>query len=94
MVAIQIASWTHKKPYEFDEIILLGCDLGFTGDGTDHFCKDYYDYKNDIILPAMREEDMIYAHEIAKANTRIPIYNATIGGSLEVYPRVDIRKVL
>lgn len=93
-VAIQMASWKNRQPYEYDEIILLGCDLGFNRDGTDHFCSDYYDHKTDPVLPEVREEDAIAAHKIAKRSTRIPIYNATIGGNLEVYERIDLCQLL
>lgn len=57
-----------------DEIHLLGCDLGL----PNHFYGA--EGTNKDSLP-------ISAHEIAKRCSPIPIYNATIGGSLEVYPR-------
>jgi hypothetical protein len=62
-----------------DEIFLLGCDLG-----TKHFHEGEFTNTN----LATR------AHEIAQRCSTVPIFNATIGGSLEVYPRVDIYEVL
>ena len=32
-------------------------------------------------------------HELCLANSPVPIYNATLGGSLEVYERVDFRSL-
>jgi len=93
-VAIQIASIRQRKPYEYDEIYLVGCDLGFTKDGSDHFVNDYYDHENDPVPAEVREMDTVAAHKIAKTWSRIPIYNATIGGNLEVYERVDFFDVL
>ena len=40
---------------------------------------------------------MIHMHGIAKRESEalgVKIYNATVGGILEVYPRVDLREVL
>lgn len=56
------------------EIYLVGCDLG-----NSHFYGDNFP----------DEEMALTAHKIAKECSPVPIYNATIGGSLEVYPRVD-----
>ena len=41
--------------------------------------------------------NMIAAHKMAKKNIErlgINIYNATLGGNLEVYPRVEFRKTV
>jgi hypothetical protein len=63
------------------EIFLVGCDL--TGG---HFAKDY--------KGAIQSELWLKAHELAKRECPVPIYNATIGGSLAVYPRVELEACL
>ena len=72
----------------FDEIYLLGCDM-FT-QKHDHFDQNYPAYA------VWNERNKIeqHIHEVAKKSSPAKIYNATVGGSLEVHPRVDIRKVL
>lgn len=72
----------------YDEIFLLGCDM-FTKRG-DHFSDEYPMYS------VWQERNKIeqHIHEVAKKCSPVPIYNATVGGALEVHPRVDIRKVL
>lgn len=78
---------------EYDEIYLLGCDLGYTADRTlNHAIKDYTVDESDKVK--MDNGNMLTLHEMARRSSPVPIYNATIGGQLEVYPRVDIRKVL
>jgi hypothetical protein len=64
------------------EIILLGCDL--TGE---HFTKDYGQ-------ALIQTELWRTAHEIAKRESPVPILNATYGGSLEIYPRVNLEAYL
>jgi len=76
------------------EIYLVGCDLyTWTGDYNDNFFDP--DYTSD---PRDRTEidnaHMTQLHEVASRCAGIPVYNAGIGGKLEVYPRVDIYEVL
>jgi hypothetical protein len=69
----------------FTEIILVGCDL--TGE---HFTPDYG-------KAAIQTELWRTAHEIAGREAEangIKIYNATTGGSLEIYPRVNLEAYL
>ena len=61
----------------FDEIYLLGCDLS-----GGHFS----DKDNGLIQADLWK----LQHEIAKACSPVKIYNATIGGNLEVYERVNL----
>lgn len=70
------------------EIYLVGCDL-FNG-ANDHYRKDYPEYVD------QRGRNLIetHIHTVAKRSSPVPIYNATIGGALEVYPRRDIYEVL
>lgn len=72
----------------YDEIYLVGVDL-FTKK-KDHFDESYPSYA------VWEERNKIenHIHEVAKKSSPIPIYNATIGGKLEVYPRVDIYEIL
>lgn len=69
----------------FKEIYLIGCDCNYSGNSY-HFV--------DYGLPVERspEGDMIAAYKVAKEyaeNHDIKIYNATRGGKLEVFERVD-----
>lgn len=66
----------------FSEVALVGCDL----EGA-HFSDDYG-------KSAIQTELWRKAHELAKRESPVPIYNATVGGSLEIYPRIDIRELL
>lgn len=64
-----------------DSVYLVGCDLGQPA----HF------YGNEGVN---NDEKNIQAHKNALASSPIPIYNATLGGALEIYPRVDLMEVL
>ena len=84
----------------FDEIYLLGCDLGYSPDGDIHFSKDYT--KGDVFVPFTEdwcgylEGALRYAHELAHrecAKRGIKIFNAGIGGKLDAYPRVKLEDV-
>lgn len=92
-VAIQIVNFDERFR-GCDEIYLVGCDMGFKDGEPNHFVDDYDSHTKDPIPASTVEADKIHAHEIANTCSKIPIMNATIGGSLEVYPRVDIRSLL
>ena len=69
----------------FSEIYLIGCDLGFNGPNC-NFDPNYnpgqYDPNGDVHSHE--------AHVLAKRMTEkagVRVYNATVGGNLEVYPR-------
>lgn len=89
---LQFAAYLGAK-----EIYLLGCDHSYMDDPTDernHFVKDYYveeeKEKYRIYLPPLTEG--IKAYEAAEKYSRrhgFRIYNATRGGKLEVFERVD-----
>lgn len=76
----------------FKEIYLLGVDFSWGEDGRDsHFCKEYINNK-------LAQEGLKYRGEIMHAYISaqnyadlhgIDIYNATRGGQLEVFKRVD-----
>ena len=73
----------------FAEIYLLGTDCNYSNSMNHHF-KNY-----DVVDPSfsLASEKMMSAYKIAKkyADSRqIKIYNATRGGMLEVFERVDL----
>ena len=103
-IALQVAATLGRTP-----IYLVGCDLyQYRGPGPDinHFHPEYCPYKirkstgAEINPPeawASLNRHLIRAHTMARdsaARMGISIYNATVGGSLEVYERVDITSIL
>ena len=89
-VGIQLAI----KEGKYEELVLVGCDLGY-GNGQDHFVDDYVGNRGEFLRDAKYANgDCVAAHEVAKRSSPIPIYNATIGGELEVYERVDLMEVI
>ncbi len=92
-IAIQLA-----VKLGFDEIYVLGCDLGYKGNMVNHFDPNYGDVDNvkvpDAIL-ANKTSEM--GHRIAYRECQkrgVRIFNATIGGALAAYPRVKLEAVL
>lgn len=80
-VAVQIAMLKKYSP-----IYLIGCDLGYKDGQPSHFDKDYENgYEQQARYANL---DTLAAHMVA-ARSDYEIYNATVGGLLEVYPRVD-----
>lgn len=65
----------------FGEIVLVGCDI--TGTHFRNYGKS-----------AVQSELWLKAHELAKKECPIPIYNCTLGGSLEVYERRPVEYIL
>lgn len=77
----------------YDPIYLLGCDLGFIQGGENHFVPGYSD--GFILRPAEDvNRDAYSAHKAAARCSPVPIYNATKGGYLDMYPRVRMEDVL
>jgi hypothetical protein len=77
----------------FKEIYLLGVDATVPGkyhDDTSHFCKDYISKSKTSLMCFIDEPRLAYraAKEYAE-NKDITIYNATRGGQLEVFQRVN-----
>jgi len=67
--------------------------LGYTPDvNKNHAIPNYTKDQRD--KSEMDNRNMTHLHEMAKRCCPVPIYNATVGGSLEVYPRVDIHELL
>lgn len=77
---------------KFDEIYCIGLDLGYSHEKVNYFDPGYQLKEWSEELAGRTTRTHILAHEIARveaASRGITIYNATRGGALEVYPRVD-----
>lgn len=75
----------------FKEIYLLGVDHFYSGDENDHFSK------KDICTNKPQTEKSTYSYRVANkyANeNEIKIYNATRGGHLEEFERIDFDKAI
>lgn len=74
------------------ELYIVGADL-YESD----YRRNFFDpeYTSD---PRPRDVldncNMTHVHAVAKRSSPVPIYNATLGGKLEVHPRVDYFEVL
>jgi hypothetical protein len=86
-----MAQWAVLLGY--DEIYLVGCDLGYTNGDNDHFFAGYY-HSVDSSYADRNNRSALGAHKIIKRSCPIPVYNATVGGLLEVYPRVNLEDVI
>jgi hypothetical protein len=94
--------WTIQWAFThgFDPIYLVGCDLGYRRldnltEDPNHFHPEYWTWDDNDL--AFRDDTLIHMHSIAKEEIERrggSIYNATVGGILEVYDRVDIKEVL
>lgn len=78
----------------FKEIYLLGVDCNYSGS------KQHFEDKNDNIVDKktanMCEDDQTRGYKFIKKHMDklgVKIYNATRGGSLEVFPRVDFDRL-
>jgi hypothetical protein len=86
--AIQLAAYMG-----FLNIYLLGVDFDYSGDtskGENHFIKSYM--KEGEVFQATDENKALLAYQKAEQFSRehgFRIYNATRGGKLEVFERVD-----
>lgn len=83
----------------FDEVYLLGCDMDFSDDKHgNHFYKeiDTNRVKKDEKERGLWYKIVFRSYEAAKTvfvdNGRV-IYNATNGGKLEIFPRVDFESL-
>jgi hypothetical protein len=84
-VAIQIAI----DKLGADEVYLVGCDLGYIDGGQNHFNSEYTKGVGELRNARLTELDILTAHVICARSYPRKIKNATKGGSLEVYERVD-----
>lgn len=88
-VAIQIA-----VQQGFSPIYLIGCDLGYSIHPQAHFDPHYTDgYQGYLREARYADMDTLTAHAIAARSSPAPIYNATLGGYLEAYPRVKFEEL-
>ncbi len=82
------------KSNAFSELYLRLSDyIEFIGQ-ENYFSEDYSD--GELIMPAKNRRHIL-AHELAKSVSNklgFNIYNASVGGHLEVYPRTDITSVV
>jgi len=77
----------------FDELILLGCDLEYRDNKPSHFDKSYEHGGEQPAFFASR--NAFYGHIqglnwIRRKKKNVNIYNATKGGLLELWPRVEL----
>lgn len=84
-VAIQLAFQQGYSP-----IYLLGCDLGYEDGKPSHFDPNYEHGQEQEARYA--NMDTLAAHMVA-SRSGAEIYNATIGGSLEAYPRMEFESL-
>ena len=91
----------------FSEIYLLGVDFDYTptvGHRNAHFCDEYTQKEESVGLVDLANIDKVfnyqnalYEFEVAKkvaGETGKKIYNATRGGKLEVFERVEFDSLL
>jgi len=93
LAAIQ---WASER---YDEIVLVGADLGYGGnDAVNHFDPRYAPVDSYTPQQARWFNNVLAdAHAIAQrecARRGVKVYNATVGGDLESYPRGDIKTLL
>lgn len=89
-VAIQIA----LGKLNFDTVYLVGCDLGYKEGQVNHFDENYTEGVGELRDARYTELDLLQAHMIAARSFPGRIFNATVGGSLEVYRRFPLEVVL
>ena len=90
----------------FKEIYLLGVDHSFSvyqnmkgevirdENAKDYFCEDYNKDRDNLFVPTPERSELAYMAAQAFANSSdVKIYNATRGGKLEVFPRIDFDSI-
>jgi hypothetical protein len=88
-VALQLAVQLGYGP-----LYLIGCDLGYRDGEPSHFTDEYESGYEDMLRPARYANlDTLNAHIIAARSCPVPIFNATKGGDLEVYERVNYERL-
>lgn len=74
------------------ELYIVGADLYEADYRKNFFVENYTDDQRP--RDELDNTNMTQVHKVARRSAGVPIYNATIGGKLEVHPRVDIYEVL
>jgi hypothetical protein len=78
--------------HDATEIYVVGADLYVSDYRKNFFTPNYTDDQRP--RDELDNANMTQVHTVARRSSPVPIYNATIGGMLEVYPRVDFYEVL
>lgn len=102
LVSLQLSSFMG-----FSEIYILGADLGFKNNlfqrilykfNLKNFLPDNNHFTKGYGTPGFNSKilnnNMLAAHKLAKKNLLkegVKVYNATVGGKLEIYERVDYK---
>lgn len=95
-IAFQLAVWMGFNP-----IFFVGCDLGYEvidGQSVSHFQEGYWGDRADRQPPSNKlfkrtNRNTLMAHRVMKAyadSRGIQVYNATVGGDLDVWPRKNL----
>jgi hypothetical protein len=74
------------------EIYIVGADLYVSDYRKNFFTENYTDDQRQ--RDVLDNENMTQVHLVARRSSPAKIYNATLGGMLEVHPRVDFFEVL
>ena len=80
----------------FNPIYLIGADLGYQAGDANHFSIDYHSWEMERERAVIENDTQVEMHTHAKEwcdERGIQILNAGLGGSLEVYPRVDFHSL-
>jgi hypothetical protein len=88
--AVQIA----LKHLGAERIVLVGCDMGFKGNAENHFIKGYIDtdfFDNHKAIAQEANLKHVYAMAERACQARgVELLNGTIGGHLNLLPRISI----
>ena len=76
-----------------DEIYLVGADLDYKDGRPNHFTPDY-EMPGYVTRADRQYYGNLRALENAKRSCPVPIVNCTVGGKLELFPRMTIEEVL
>jgi len=81
----------------YDELVLLGCDLGYRDNKPSHFHEDYEHGHEQEALYANRNN--LWAHLCginyhARRGLPYNVINATVGGDLHLYPRANLEDLV
>jgi hypothetical protein len=77
----------------FEEIVLVGCDSKFTTPPEDHFAEDYYK-EWDSGYADRNNRNVLAAHKIIKKHCPVPVFDATVNGSLKLYKKVKLEDLI
>ena len=80
----------------FKEIYLMGVDCNYTVGTSNHFVEAGNTIPDEDIRTAYKRLLCGYKEvkKYLKKHRDIKVYNATRGGMLEIFPRVDIDKII